>query len=143
MSFTKEIDSFLQKYSIIKTIEKNKADEICEEASGALGVKIGTMSCAGESWYVSNDEKWWSNYPLVKKALEDLSSNSLFVCFKGYPDNRLVEISLKQLLTMIEDDDFFHNIFAFDNKYENAIFDDHSGSFCGIGYFSDAMQKYC
>ncbi len=144
MSFTEEIDSFLEKHCVETILEAEEAKAVCLRASNALEVDIGLMSCLGDNWYVVDDEKWWPNLNKVRLYLSNKDHDSkLFVFFNGHPKSRVIEVRLAKLLEMLDDDDFFHNIFAFDAKLENAIFDDHSGFFCGMGYFSDAMQKYC
>lgn len=144
MSFTEEIDSFLEKHCVEKILHAEEAKAVCTGASETFEVDLSLMSCLGDKWNVVDDEKWW---PSLSKIRLDLSNrehdSNLFVFFNGHPKNRVIEVQLTKLLEMIDDDDFFHNIFAFDAKFENAVFDDHSGFFCGMGYFSDAMRKYC
>jgi hypothetical protein len=125
-------------------LESDEAKNVCAKASDALEVDLSLMSCLGDSWHVVDDGLWWPNFSKVKLYLSNIEHDSnLFVFFNGYPKHRVVKVNLEKLLEMLDDDNFFHNIFAFDSDLENAIFDDHSGFFCGAGYFSDAMQKYC
>lgn len=144
MSFTEEIDAFLDKHSVDCILEAEEGKKVCSKAADILDVDLSLMSCSGEKWHVVDDENWWPNLNKVRLYLSNKDRDlKLYVFFNGHPKNRVIEVKLSKLLEMIDDDDFFHNILAFDDKLENAIFDDHSGFFCGIGYFSDAMQKYC
>ena len=143
MSFTTEIDSFLEKYAVDSVLDEDAAKAMVENAALALDVRISPMSCGGDGWKVIRDDMLWTNFKEIKSFLDNMSGNRLFVFFNGHPRHRVVKINLTTLLEMMEDDDFFHNIFAFDKKLENALFDDHSGLFCGMGYFSDAIKAYC
>lgn len=144
MSFTEEIDSFLKKHSAGRILDADEAKRICTKASDVLEVDLSLMSCLGDNWYVVDDDQWWASFNKIRLFLGNRERDSkLFVFFNGHPKHRVVRVELSKLLEMIDDNDFFHNIFAFDEHFKNAVFDDHSGLFCGSGYFSSAMQKYC
>lgn len=144
MSFTAEIDAFLEKHCVKHILEADLAKVLCARASNVLGVDLSLMSSFGDKWSTTADTKWWLNFYKIKLYLTNKKpSSKIFVFFNGHPKSRVIEVELVKLLEMLNDDDFFHSIFAFDGEMENALLDDHSGFFCGLGYFTDAMQKYC